>query len=90
MTARLEPLEVFILDFFRRRSSTRVPAHDLEAHGAAYGNPALGHALQRLEKDEHFLSRSTAEGVEWLELTGAGRRYAGLASLEMDERLEQR
>lgn len=90
MNARLEPLEVFILDFFRRRSSTRVAANDLRAHGIAYGNPALGHALQRLEEEERFLARSTAEGVEWLELTRDGRRYAGLAALETEERLEPR
>lgn len=85
---RLSPIAVHILDYFRVSSRSRVDITELRTHCSTYGCGDLDTALGGLESDG--LVRRVADGRDWLLLTGEGRRYAGLAAAESDERIDQR
>ena len=83
---RLQPIDVYILDYFRRSARARVDASELTQQCATYGCPDVEQALVRLE--DGYMLRRISDGAEWVELTREGRRYAGLAAAETTERLE--
>lgn len=84
---RLQPIDVYILDYFRRNARARIEPAELSAQCRTYGDGDIGEALNRLEREAHMLRR-LRRSREWLELTREGRRYAGLAAAESLERLE--
>jgi hypothetical protein len=84
---RLQPIDVYILDYFRRSGRPRIELGELARQCATYGCGDLEQSLNKLEHAAHMLRR-ISDGKEWLELTREGRRFAGLASAESRERLE--
>ena len=84
---RLMPIDVFILDYFRRSARARVELSELATRCGTYDCGDIEQALTRLERQAHMLRR-ISDGHEWLELTREGRKHAGLAAAESLERWE--
>jgi hypothetical protein len=84
---RLRPIDVYILDYFRRSARTKIVFAELSELCRTYHCRDVEAAVTRLEQEAHMLRR-IEDGKEWLELTREGQRYAGLASAESLERLE--
>jgi hypothetical protein len=84
---RMTPFDVHILDHFRRRAKTRVDIKELERHCGTYDCADLHESIDRLVAGG--MMRRLADGTEWLVLTRSGRRYAGLAAVESNERIDR-
>jgi len=84
---RLQPIDVYILDYFRRNARLKIDLAELTEQCRTYPCGDIEAAITRLEREAHLLRR-LADGREWLELTREGRRYAGLAAAESLERWE--
>jgi hypothetical protein len=84
---RLMPIDVHILDSFRRTARMKLEMSELRKCCATYGFADLDSAISRLERDG--LLKRLSDGIEMLVLTRRGRRYAGLAAVESDERIDQ-
>jgi len=82
---RLQPIDVYILDFFRRNARTRIEPHELTAQCGTYCDGDIEAALERLEQQAHMIRRKRLRR-EWLELTREGRKVAGLAAAESLDR----
>lgn len=85
---RLQPIDVYILDFFRRSARVRVERSELSTRCGTYDCSDIEAALTRLERQAHMLRHST-DGRDWIELTREGRQFAGLAAAESFERWEE-
>jgi len=83
---RLQPIDVYILDYFRRSARARVDRGELSGYCETYECTDLDQSIDRLEQCS--MLRRISDGREWLELTREGRRFAGLAAAESSERLE--
>lgn len=83
---RLQPIDVYILDYFRRNAREKVDFSELSTQCQTYGCGDVEAAVMRLV--DRRLMRRLPDGKEWLELTRDGRRFAGLAAAESLERLE--
>jgi hypothetical protein len=83
---RLAALEREILDVFSRRREPRVRAQTL-FDALPHANADVVRALEDLEKQRRFLVRRTEAGNDWVFLTEAGLREAGLSGVphEHDE-----
>lgn len=84
---RLQPIDVYILDFFRRNARARIELCELTAQCGNYCDGDVEAALDRLEQQAHMVRR-TRRRRDYLELTREGRKVAGLAAAESLERLE--
>jgi len=84
---RLQPIDVYILDYFRRNERPKIDFAELSEQCRTYNCGDIEAAVTRLEREAHMLRRHQ-NGREWLELTREGRRYAGLAAAESLERWE--
>ena len=84
---RLQPIDVYILDYFRRNARPKIDFAELSEQCRTYNCGDIEAAVTRLEHDARLLRR-IHDGKEWLELTREGRRYAGLAAAESLERWE--
>ena len=84
---RLRPIDVYILDYFRRNARARIAPAELHAQCGTYCDGDIDAALERLEREARLLRRRRLYR-EWVELTREGRKYAGLAAAESMERTE--
>jgi hypothetical protein len=84
---RLTPIDVHILDSFRRTARVHLEMPELRRRCATYGCTDLDNAVSRLERDG--LLKRMSDGKDVLVLTRQGRHYAGLAAIESDERIDQ-
>lgn len=81
------PIDVFILDYFRRNARVRIELSEITTRCGTYECGDIEQSLTRLEHHAHMLRR-ISDGHEWLELTREGRKHAGLAAAESLERWE--
>lgn len=79
---KLQTIESYIFDFFRRRKTSRVLAKDIFASTDEFANADLVRAFEDLEKKWRLLVRYTDEGNDWVSLTAEGAAYAGIDQVE--------
>lgn len=82
----LHPIDLYVLDFVRRSGDRRVAAARLFA-SQMYPNADLVRSLERLEREYRLVARVTANGAEWLELTGNGAESLETAMVTDDTSL---
>src|SRR3954452_4749729 len=83
---RLQPIDVYILDYFRRNARARIDPAELAAQCRTSGTDDVEAALLRLEREAHMVRRKRLRR-EWLELTREGRKVAGLGAAGKLQRL---
>ena len=66
-----------VIDYFRRRSTHRIPTSEL-FDILPYAGADIVRALEDLERKHRLLVRLTEEGTDWVVLTVDGAREAGL------------
>ena len=69
-------MEIYILDCFRERQTTRLPLSDIVGNSTANRYQALGTALRVLEVEHGMLQRGERKDI--FELTPFGRKYIGI------------
>ena len=75
---RLEPMEIYILDFFRERQTTQLSLSEIVGDSTVSRFNALGNALHELEVEHGILQRGERDDV--FELTALGKKYLGMTS----------
>jgi hypothetical protein len=75
---RLEPMEIYILDFFRERQTTQLPLSDIVGDSTVNRFNPLGNALHELEVEHGMLRRGDRDDI--FELTALGKKYLGMTS----------
>jgi hypothetical protein len=75
---RLDPMEIYILDFFRERRTTQLPLSEIVGDSTVNRFGALGNALHELEVEHGMLQRGDRDDI--FELTALGRKYLGMIS----------
>jgi hypothetical protein len=87
---RLRAIEETVLDCFHRQGTNRLLAKAIFDGVTPFSNADLVRAFEDLEKKQRLLVRYTEEGDDWLQLTPAGARAAGVAdTTEPEERMPQ-
>ena len=79
---KLERIEEYIFDLFRRLGTTRLLAKEIFDSTVEFANSDLVRAFEDLEKKWRLLVRYTDEGNDWVVLTPEGADYAGLDQTE--------
>ena len=79
---KLAEIEEYIFDLFRQNRTNKLLAKEIFGGTAAYANADLVRAFEDLEKKWRLLIRYTDEGRDWIHLTAAGTRRAGLPDFE--------
>jgi hypothetical protein len=74
---QLRQIENDVLSMFASRGATRMRTQEVFDHGP-HANADFVRAFEELEKRWRFLVRHTTDGVDWLDLTPAGARAAGV------------
>lgn len=75
---RLEPMEIYILDFFRERQTTQLSLSEIVGDSTVSRFNSLGNALHELEVEHGILQRGERDDV--FELTALGKKYLGMTS----------
>ena len=75
---RLERIEEYVLDLFRRRGTSKLLAREIFESTDEHANADLVRAFEDLEKTRRLLVRHTTEGSDWITLTPEGAARAGL------------
>lgn len=75
---RLEPMEMYILDCFRERRTTRLALAEIVGNSTANRYAALGDALRELEFEHQMVKRGTRQDI--FELTPLGKKYIGISA----------
>ena len=82
---RLAEVETYVLEFFRRRGTNKLPTRTVFDETLAYANADLVRAFEDMEKKGRVLIRYTDLGEDWLLLTADGAKFAGLKESAMTE-----
>ncbi len=86
---RLEPMELYVLDCFRRRGKVSLRLDEIVAGCTVTRRNALTLALLQLSDDQHLVTRRKARGGDIIELTEEGKHYVALAGDEARDHMER-
>ena len=87
---RLEPMEIYVLDCFRRRGTAVLRLEEIVDGCTVTRRNALKNALALMANDQHLIKHTPVADGDVVELTDEGRQYMLLAGEEVRDHIEHR
>ncbi len=87
---RVEPMEIYVLDRFRRSGRVALRLSDIIDGCTATRQNALRDALVDMADRQHLIKRKPRKDGDIVELTEEGKQVVSLASADMRDHIERR